>query len=131
MRLLLDTHAFLWWVNDHDALSSRARASIADRGNECLLSLASCWEMAIKVGIGKLELPGKPGKIIRFVEEQLAANGFRSLPIELPHVARVATLPFRHRDPFDRLLAAQALAEDLTLVSADPVFRKYGIKRIW
>jgi PIN domain nuclease of toxin-antitoxin system len=128
MRLLLDTHTFLWWVNDHDALSSRARSSIADRGSECFVSLTSAWEMAIKIGTGKLELPAP---VERFVEEQLAANAFRALPIELSHIARVATLPFHHRDPFDRLLAAQALKEKLTIVSADPVFRKYGVKRIW
>ncbi len=128
MRLLLDTHTFLWWVNDSDALSRAARARIADVRNECFLSLASAWEMAIKVGSGKLELPAP---VERFVEEQLAANSFRLLPIDLDHVAHVATLPFHHRDPFDRLLAAQALKEQLTIVSADPVFRKYGAKRIW
>jgi PIN domain nuclease of toxin-antitoxin system len=128
MRLLLDTHTFLWWVNDSDALSRTAGARIADERNECWLSLASAWEMAIKVGTGKLELPAP---VERFVEEQLAANAFRALPIELSHLARVATLPFHHRDPFDRLLAAQALKEKLTIVSVDPVFRKYGVKRVW
>jgi len=128
MRLLLDTHTFLWWVSDNEALSDAAGARIADDRNECFLSQASAWEMAIKVGNGKLTLPAPVG---RFVEEQLASNAFRLLPIELAHVAHVATLPFHHRDPFDRLLAAQALKEKLAIVSADPIFRKYGAKRIW
>jgi len=128
MRLLLDTHAFLWWVQDAPELSKKARASIANPDNECLLSLVSCWEIAIKVSLGKLTLPNP---IERFVPEQLAANRFRQLDIGFRHVARVAGLTFHHRDPFDRLLAAQALEETLTMVSADPVFRKYGVKRIW
>ncbi len=128
MRVLLDTHAFLWWVDDAPTLSRKARAAIADPDNECLLSLASCWEMAIKLSLGKLRLPGA---IERFIPEQLAANAFRQLAIEFRHVAKVATLPFHHRDPFDRLLAAQAIDERCAIVSADPIFRKYGVKRIW
>ena len=128
MRLLLDTHAFLWWVADSPALSTRARRAIGVGNHECFLSLASCWEIAIKVGNGKLELPAETG---RFLREQLTANRIRELPIELGHVARAGALPFHHRDPFDRLLAAQALEEGLTVVSADPVFRRYGAKRLW
>ena len=128
MRLLLDTHSFLWWVQDERALSAKARVAIADPDNECLLSLASCWEMAIKLSLGKLKLPVA---IERFIPEQLTANGFRQLDIGFRHVARVATLAFHHRDPFDRLLAAQALEDDLTIVSSDAVFRRYGVKRIW
>jgi PIN domain nuclease of toxin-antitoxin system len=128
MRVLLDTHAFLWWVADQPALSRKARVAVADPDNECLLSIASCWEMAIKVSLGKLRLPGA---IERFVPEHLAANAFRQLAIDFRHVARIATLPFHHRDPFDRLLAAQAIEERCAIVSADPIFRKYGVKRIW
>lgn len=128
MRVLLDTHAFLWWIDDAPTLSKRARASIADPDNDCLLSLVSCWEMAIKHGLGKLKLPGA---IERFIPEQLAINGFRQLAIDFRHVARVAGLPFHHRDPFDRLLAAQAVEERCAIVSADAIFRKYGVKRIW
>ena len=128
MRVLLDTHTFLWWVEDAPALSRKARTAIGDPDNECLLSLASCWEMAIKLSLGKLRLPSA---IERFVPEQLAANAFRQLAIEFRHVARVAALPFHHRDPFDRLLAVQALEEGCAIVSADPMFRKYGVKRIW
>jgi len=128
MRLLLDTHAFLWWVNDAPELSAKARKAIADPGNECLLSLASCWEIAIKASIGKLKLAGT---VERFIPEQLAANNFGRLDIDFRHVARVATMPFHHRDPFDRLLAAQAEEEKLAIVSADPVFQSYGVKRVW
>lgn len=128
MRLLLDTHAFLWWVQGAPDLSSKARAAIADPENECLLSLASCWEMAIKLSLGKLELAST---LDRFVPEQLAANQFQQLEIGFRHIARVAKLAFHHRDPFDRLLAAQALEERLTIVSADAMFRRYGVKRIW
>jgi PIN domain nuclease of toxin-antitoxin system len=84
--------------------------------------------MAIKVGSGSSRLPFS---VARFVSEQLAANGFQALSIELAHVARVAELPPHHRDPFDRLLAAQALEEDLTIVSADSIFKRYGVRRIW
>ncbi len=126
MTLLLDTQAFLWWVTDDPRLSKRASRAIA--GSECLLSVASCWEMAIKVSLGKLTLSGA---VERFVQAQLEVNGFRLLAVSLEHVGGVAALPFHHRDPFDRLLAAQSLAEEVPLVSADPVFRKYGVTRVW
>ena len=128
MPLLLDTHAFLWWAEDSPRLSKRARAAIGRPGDTCLLSLASCWEMAIKISLGRLKLSKS---LDRFIAEQMAANGIQALAVQLPHAARVAVLPFHHRDPFDRLLAAQALVEDLSVVSADPVFRKYGVTRVW
>ena len=127
MRVLLDTHAFIWWFEEEGRLSSHARDTISAAA-DVFLSIASCWEMAIKVSSGKLTL-AKP--IERLVPEQLGLNGFQLLQIDLDDVARVATLPFHHRDPFDRLLAAQALSDELTIVSADPVFRKYGVKRVW
>ena len=128
MRLLLDTHAFLWWIADDARLSKRARSAIATRRDECFVSIASCWEIAIKVSLEKLKLKAS---VDRFIPEQLAVNSFSLLPIEFAHVARVARLPFHHRDPFDRLLAAQGLIDDLTVVSADPIFRRYGVKRVW
>ncbi|HSM91504.1 MAG TPA: type II toxin-antitoxin system VapC family toxin [Anaeromyxobacteraceae bacterium] len=128
MRLLLDTHAFLWWVADDAALSRAARKAISDPSNECLVSAASAWEMAIKVSIGKLSLGSD---VRRFLPEQLAANGFEALPVSVAHATRVAALPFHHRDPFDRLLAAQALEERVPIVSADAIFRRYGVRRIW
>jgi PIN domain nuclease of toxin-antitoxin system len=128
MDLLLDTHAFLWWVADAPELSRRARRALANAETGCWLSLASCWEIAIKRSLGKLSIDGG---IERFVSEQLAANGFRLLEIDLDDVARVANLPFHHRDPFDRLLVAQALRRDLRLVTADRAFAAYGVKRVW
>ena len=128
MRLLLDTHAFLWWVAGSSELSRRARSAIADGKNECLVSLASAWEIAIKVSLGKLRIEAQ---LDRFLPEQLASNGFQPLAIDLRHVSRVARLPFHHRDPFDRLLAAQALEERVALVSGDPVFSRYSVKRVW
>ena len=127
MRVLLDTHAFLWWANDDPHLSAAARQAIAAAADACL-SIASCWEIAIKVGRGRLTLP-KP--IERFVPEHLGLNRVELLHIDLEDVARVVSLPCHHRDPFDRMLVAQALNDELTIVSADPIFKKYGVKRIW
>ena len=100
MRVLLDTHAFIWWVQDAASLSSRARTTIADTANECFFSVASAWEMAIKLSIAKLSIDGP---LDRFLAEEFAANRVSMLPIKLAHVTRVADLPFHHRDPFDRL----------------------------
>jgi PIN domain nuclease of toxin-antitoxin system len=126
MRVLLDTHAFLWWVEDDPRLSLAARKAITD-ATEGLLSIASCWELAIKVSRGRLAL----SKPIERLAEVLGGSEFQLLPIDLDDVARVATLPPHHRDPFDRMLIAQALGDGLTIVSADPVFKKYGVKRVW
>lgn len=128
MRVLLDTHVFLWWVEGERALPAKARAAIADRENECLISLVSAWELAIKVKLGKLKL-ARP--VQRYLVEHAAANGFQVLDIRLAHIGRVETLAAHHGDPFDRLLIAQALEEKLPIITADPVFRKYGVKRIW
>jgi PIN domain nuclease of toxin-antitoxin system len=128
VRLLLDTHTFLWWVGASRDLSRRARSAIRSGRNECFVSIASGWEIAIKVSLGSLRVEGA---LDRFLPEQLAANGFQPLPIDLKHCARVAALPFHHRDPFDRLLVAQALEEELAIVTADPLFAKYGVRRVW
>lgn len=126
MPVLLDTHAFLWWTQDDARLSGPARQAIAD--SECYLSMAGCWEVAIKVSLGKLQLD-RP--VAQFFAEQLLACGVSLLPIEFRHAMRVAGLPFHHRDPFDRLLAAQAIEERLAIVSADTAYDQYGVKRIW
>jgi PIN domain nuclease of toxin-antitoxin system len=128
VKLLLDTHTFLWWVAASKELSRKARSAIGSGRNECYVSVASGWEIAIKVSLGKLRIEGA---LDRFLPEQLAVNGFQALPIELKHAARVATLPFHHRDPFDRLLVAQALEEELGVVTANAVCAKYGVKRVW
>jgi PIN domain nuclease of toxin-antitoxin system len=128
VKLLLDTHAFLWWVGDTRGLSRKARSAIGSGRNACFVSVASGWEIAVKVSLGNLRIESS---LDRFLPEQLAANGFQPLAIDLKHTARVAVLPFHHRDPLDRLLAAQALEEELAMVTADPVFAKYGVRRVW
>jgi PIN domain nuclease of toxin-antitoxin system len=125
---LLDTQAFLYIVADDPRLGATARARFLDPANEFRLSVASAWEMSIKVSLGKLTLPDRPGPWLR---EQLAENRIVLLPVELDHAARVAELPFHHGDPFDRLLAAQALAEKLPFLSGDSAFDAYGVERIW
>ncbi|HLO20354.1 MAG TPA: type II toxin-antitoxin system VapC family toxin [Sphingomicrobium sp.] len=128
MKLLLDTHAFLWWVEGAPALGRRARAEVSNPDNEVFVSIASCWELAIKLSLGKLRLTQG---LERFIPEQLTRNGFGLLGMEFRHVARVADLPFHHRDPFDRVLVAQALQDELAIVSADRMFRKYGVTVVW
>lgn len=128
MRVLLDTHAFLWWVWDAPELSAKAKKCIANEEHVCLLSMASVWEMAIKCSLDKLKLD-RP--LEQFIPEQLRANDFQILEIGLRPVMQVQQLPWHHKDPFDRLLIAQALAEDIAIVSADAVFTRYGVKRIW
>jgi PIN domain nuclease of toxin-antitoxin system len=128
VKLLLDTHAFLWWVKGAPALGRRARAEISNPDNEVFVSLATCWELAIKLSLGKLRLTHS---LDRFIPEQLTRNGFVLLSVEFPHVARVAELPFHHRDPFDRVLVAQALQDELAIVSSDRVLRKYGVTVVW
>ena len=128
MALLLDTHTFLWWTDDSPRLSKKARAAIGRPEEACYLSLASGWEMGIKIGLGHMKVRQQ---LDSFIAEHLVLNGLQPLPIRLSHVARVSELPFHHRDPFDRLLAAQALEEGLSIVSADPIFTRYGVTRVW
>lgn len=125
---MLDTHAFLWWVADKPDLSAGAREFIASEHHEPIFSVVSAWEIAIKVGVGKLEVPGSPEK---FVTDQLARNVFEVLPIHLRHALHVYDLPDHHRDPFDRLLVAQATAENLAVLTADPLVARYPIQTIW
>ena len=128
MRLLLDTHSFLWFVLDDQRLSSTAKAAIEDAANEIEVSPASYWEIAIKIALKKYTLP-QPYQ--NFMEQQIAANQFRILPIEVRHTAILTTMPHHHRDPFDRLLAAQAIAESISLISRDTHFDDYGVIRLW
>ena len=128
MNILLDTHAFLWFVWDDAQLSQTAKDTITDPNNRKLVSVASVWEIAIKVSLQKLDL-GMP--YLSFMQSQLAINLFEILPMTLEHGAEVARLPFHHRDPFDRLMIAQSMWEQIPIVSADPTFDAYSIKRIW
>jgi PIN domain nuclease of toxin-antitoxin system len=128
MRLLLDTHAFLWFVLSDPNLSAAARTLILDPNNTLLLSAASFWELAIKLSIGKYTLPVAYDV---FIARELQKHGIDILPIEVAHAAGVVTLPFHHRDPFDRMLAAQCLSEKIPLVSADAIFDAYGVTRLW
>ena len=128
MRVLVDTHVFLWWVEGNRALPTKARAALSNRDNECLISLVSVWELAIKASQGKLRL-ALP--VQRYVVEHVTNNGFGMLDIRMPHVGRAESLPQHHGDPFDRMLIAQALEENIPVVSGDAVFRTYGVKRIW
>ena len=128
MNFLLDTHAFLWFIAGDDKLSPTARELIEEPTNQPLFSAASLWEIAIKVSIGKLSL-AQP--FATFIPEQLALNGINLLGIELEHTAVVSTLPFHHRDPFDRLLIAQAMVEKMPLISVDHAFGEYAVKVLW
>ena len=126
--LLLDTHAMLWFFWDDPQLSARAKVLIQDANNRKLVSIATCWEIAIKVGLGKLDL-AEPSR--SFLPREIARNNLELLPISLGHATMVEGLVAHHRDPFDRLLVAQAMTEGLPLVSADGIFDQYGINRLW
>jgi PIN domain nuclease of toxin-antitoxin system len=128
MTLLLDTHSFLWFCQDDPSLSATAKSLIEDAGNRKLLSIASCWEIAIKAGLGKLRL-GEPSGT--YVPNALARTGFELLPISVAHVTGVETLPVHHKDPFDRLLIAQSIIEGVPIVSVDAAFDPYTITRLW
>ncbi len=128
MKILLDTNAFLRWVDDDPALSRKARSVIANMDNEVFVSLVVPWELAIKSALGKIRINQPVG---RFVARHVEANGFSLLGIDLADVALVESLPLHHRDPFDRLLVAQAKNRKLTVASADAIFSAYDVKRIW
>ncbi len=131
MNLLLDTHTFLWFIDGNPKLSPSARRLIEDVANTSYVSIASLWEIAVKASLGKLHL-GQPFDIL--IPQQLKLNGFIVLGITVAHTAQVAALPFprdNHRDPFDRLLIAQALNEHMPIVSRDDAFDAYGVTRLW
>jgi PIN domain nuclease of toxin-antitoxin system len=128
LRVLLDTHTFLWLVTDDPKLSERARSIFLDSGNELLCSAVVGFEISVKFSLGKLVLAEPPRE---FMENRMRKNAFKPLPVTLAHTYRLAHLPFHHRDPFDRLLVAQALEEDVPLLSVDEILSDYGITRIW
>ena len=128
MRFLLDTHAFLWAVLDDPNLGDKARGLMLNADNELLVSPASYWEIAIKISVGKYTLNDD---FETFMERQTVYSEFTLLPISVKHAAVVATLPFHHRDPFDRLLVAQAISEGIPIVSTDRALDAYSVTRIW
>lgn len=128
MRLLLDSHTLLWLLKGTSELSQKARETISDADNEKLLSIGSLWEISIKVGKGRLELDRPLSDFLAWVENH---PRIRLLAIQSPHLLWLASLPAHHRDPFDRLLVAQALSERCTLVSRDGMLDAYGVSRLW
>jgi len=127
MRILLDTHCWLWWIADPGRLGSCARQLLTDLANELFLSAASCWEIGIKYGLGKLSLPDAPDL---FVPPRLARDGIAPLPIALSHTLAVWNLSLHHRDSFDRILVVQTQQEGLMLLTADAVFTAYSVLTI-
>jgi PIN domain nuclease of toxin-antitoxin system len=128
MRLLLDTHAFLWFLLDDPHLSAPAKAHIENPANDVAVSPATYWEIAIKIRLGKYALP-EP--YATFMDRQIADNDFGILPILPKHTSVLTTLPFHHQDPFDRLLVAQAQVEAIPLVSGNAILDAYGVTRLW
>ena len=129
MKVLIDTHAYLWWLQDADRLSATARSMLEGAQNQIAWSVASTWEMAIKLQLGKLRLP--EGKSLRDLSSVLADGAISVLPIHQAHAVEVARLPPLHRDPFDRMLVAQARVEGLTILTADETLRRYDVETTW
>jgi len=128
MRALLDTHALIWWLLDAELLSPIARAAVGDADNEIFVSSASAWEISIKYGQGKLP---QAAALMADLSQAIADEGFVALPVTIKNGEIAGTLPLHHRDPFDRMLIAQALAESLTLISNERLFDRYGGTRLW
>jgi PIN domain nuclease of toxin-antitoxin system len=128
VRLLLDTHTFIWFIEGNLRLSAVARAVIEQPDAQRFVSIATAWELAIKMSLGRLELSGRFDEII---PSQIDNNAMTMLPISVDHLTRLTTLPLHHRDPFDRMLIAQALEDRLVMVGADVAFDAYAVERVW
>jgi PIN domain nuclease of toxin-antitoxin system len=128
MTYLLDTHTFLWFINDDPALSDAAKKTIESAEGALYLSVASVWEMAIKVSLERLAMPTPFGD---FIDGQLRVNNFRLLSMTTQHAEVIAALPFHHRDPFDRLIIAQSQVEGFPVIGKDEAFDDYGVQRVW
>lgn len=128
MTYLLDTGVWLWSLREPERMGRKAREVMADLNQQVFLSAATSWEIAIKAGAGKLRLPEPAGS---YVPRRMADQGLRPLPISHQHTLAVAALPHHHRDPFDRLLIAQANLEGMTLITADRMFEKYSVQMLW
>jgi PIN domain nuclease of toxin-antitoxin system len=127
VKILLDTHALLWWMESDNRLSIQARRAIAEPTTQVLVSAGSLWEIAIKHRSGKLKAPN----LVNDFQKELDTAGFIELPISAKHAVRAALLPTNHKDPFDRVLIAQAEIENIPIVTRDPLFDDYGVNRIW
>ncbi len=128
MRLLLDTHTFIWWASNDPSLSATVKLAIGDRNNEIFLSSVSTWEMAIKIALGKLAI-AQP--LSSLVLSHIALYQFQPLAITYDHTYQVQGLPQHHKDPFDRLLIAQAMVENMVLLTCDTSFAPYGVQTLW
>jgi PIN domain nuclease of toxin-antitoxin system len=128
LKVLLDTHAFIWWINEPGRLSARASSILADTANEALLSAVVAWELSVKHAKGRLDLPDSPEIILRFA---LGEGGFAPLSIVVSHALEVGDLPPHHSDPFDRLLVAQALVEHLPILTSDVKIARYDVETVW
>jgi len=127
MDLILDTHTFIWFVNGDKNLTTKAREAIENPSNFSHISIASLWEMAIKISLGKLEITYPFEQALT----QIYENGFEILPITFEHTLVITELAFHHRDPFDRLIVAQAMTERMTIISKDEIFDHYEVTRLW
>lgn len=128
MRVLLDTHTFIWWAYNDPSLTQTVKDIIADKNNDVFFSAASSWELAIKVSRGKLILTLPVNAL---VTSQVFQHQFKPLPVTQDHTYQVEAMPFHHNDPFDRILIAQALAENLIILTRDPQFAPYGVTTVW
>ena len=128
MNLIVDTQVFLWWLVDDRALSERARDLMRNAGNTLYLSAVSAWEIAIKAALGRLEFRGEPTIV---VPEQMAANSIEPLPVQISHALQVYSLPAHHRDPFDRMLVAQAQIEGLPIITPNARIGDYDVEVVW
>lgn len=131
MRILVDTHTFLWYCQDSPELAPSAKTLIVDRRNLKLVSMVTCWEIAIKAGSGRLQLGDPAQPCATYIPEVLDRTGFTLLPIELEHTIEVASLPLHHRDPFDRMMIAQAIVLNVPIISIDKKFDAYPVTRLW
>ena len=129
MKVLLDTHAFLWWIADDPSLSVTAREVIADGGNDIYLSAVSVWEIAIKARVGRLKLFSDD--LDSFIDRHVRESSFLPLPITLAHSVKIHALPNHHRDPFDQMLVAQSLVEGFPIISVDKMIHSYDVDVIW
>ncbi len=127
MNILLDTHTFIWFFNGDEQLSLKAKKLIEDSRNKKFISIASIWEVAIKIGLKKLIFDGKTSEVADLIEQ----NGFRILPISIAHTITYESMEFVHRDPFDRILVAQAIVENMAIITKDENIQKYSINTNW